>query len=244
MREISVDKAALSLRVYRSTTQVFARLIASAAHDLKSPLSSMAFNVGVLRRRWRELDPDELDSLFEEIESCCHWQERTISSLVEQSKAEIPIDMTLGAVFDHISEMMGPMFRQSSNRLVIDVDRAMRIRGMRMSLEHIFTNLINNAVESQKAPVTVTISCKDAPGSMSNVVTIAVGDDGPGISPDSRARIFDPFYTSKASGTGLGLCLAREAARELGGDLRLLSSTADGTVFVVDLPLASSAGSR
>ena len=52
------------------------------------------------------------------------------------------------------------------------------------------------------------------------------------------------FYTSKASGTGLGLCLAREAARELGGDLRLLSSTADGTVFVVDLPLASSAGSR
>jgi signal transduction histidine kinase len=66
---------------------------------------------------------------------------------------------------------------------------------------------------------------------------IAVSDDGPGIAPEVAGRLFEPFFTTKPRGTGLGLSLAREVAREHGGELTWMSKPGAGTEFLLRLGL-------
>jgi signal transduction histidine kinase len=69
-------------------------------------------------------------------------------------------------------------------------------------------------------------------------VEVEVRDDGPGLDPEQQERLFEPFYTTNPSGTGLGLAVSRELIRSQGGDLRL-SSSSSGACFVVELPKGS-----
>ena len=93
-------------------------------------------------------------------------------------------------------------------------------------------NLINNAVEASPPKSAVTVSC----GSDRKRKWCSVTDQGPGLKPGDRDRIFEPFYTGRAEGTGLGLAVARRAAREMGGDIEVESSEQGGSRFVLWLP--------
>ena len=65
---------------------------------------------------------------------------------------------------------------------------------------------------------------------------VSVSDTGPGISPENMARVFEPYFTTKKSGTGLGLLIVRRVVREHGGEIELTSKPGDGTRMVVRLP--------
>ena len=99
--------------------------------------------------------------------------------------------------------------------------------------EQVLTNLIDNALDAAKSHVQVTARqvSVGVPA-----VCIEVLDDGPGISPETAARMFDPFFTTKAHGTGLGLAIARDLARLNGGDLRYSAVPSGGTAFQLHLP--------
>jgi signal transduction histidine kinase len=72
---------------------------------------------------------------------------------------------------------------------------------------------------------------------------LTVADNGPGLPPRARDHLFQPFAGSaRAGGVGLGLAIAREVARAHGGDLRLLASTGEGSVFAIDLPFTPPPG--
>ncbi|HYG91909.1 MAG TPA: HAMP domain-containing sensor histidine kinase [Azospirillum sp.] len=99
-------------------------------------------------------------------------------------------------------------------------------------LTRALANLGRNAV--QAGADTVTVSAEAADGRLA----LTVADNGPGLSPRARETLFQPFAgTARAGGTGLGLAIAREIARAHGGDLRLVESTATGTVFTLTLPV-------
>jgi signal transduction histidine kinase len=241
MREISSRKRNLAQQVYRGTMQVSAGIVAQAAHDLRSPLASMTFNAAVLRKRWRELPPQQVDNKLAEISACCEWQEHAIASLVELGYSSRHVVIGLGDLFERLGERLQPAFRAGDNQLQVDVDAEIQVRGTRFTLEHIFSNLIMNAVEATADPVTVTIHSPRRAELRGPLIAVRVEDDGPGIPNKIRGRIFDPFFSTKLNGTGVGLCMAREAARQIGGDLRLLSSAAKkidaqrGTSFEVRL---------
>lgn len=118
--------------------------------------------------------------------------------------------------------------------LTVNADRAQLYRCL--------FNLARNAVEAMlPAHVdaaatnggTLSISAQDAEG----MVSIAIADNGPGLPEHARADLFEPFKGSqKPGGSGLGLAIAAEIARAHGGELRLVKSDADGTVFEISLP--------
>jgi signal transduction histidine kinase len=104
-----------------------------------------------------------------------------------------------------------------------------------VQIGEVIVNILNNAyqaVAENGGSVRVT-----AARPREEVVEVAVEDTGPGIHPDDLERVFDPFFTTRCRGTGLGLTLSRQMARRHGGDLGLFSEPGRGTRAVLGLPL-------
>ena len=116
------------------------------------------------------------------------------------------------------------------------------VRGDAARLEQIFVNLLSNAVDAVRSvspPRRVGLEAWEHEGR----VHIAVLDNGPGVDREVAGRIFQPFVTTKgARGTGLGLYVSRQLAREAGGDLQLRSAPGEGARFVVSFPAAPRPG--
>ena len=120
-------------------------------------------------------------------------------------------------------------------RVVNQVAEELAIAADRDQLIRLFANLLRNAMQAGARTITVTGETNGAS------VDIDVADDGPGLPPRARKELFKPFAGSgRADGTGLGLAIAREIALAHKGDLRLVDSRAEGTVFRVRLPLSPS----
>jgi two-component system cell cycle sensor histidine kinase/response regulator CckA len=111
-------------------------------------------------------------------------------------------------------------------------------------IEQVLFNLCLNARDVMIAEGVLTVSVRPGPLSLAGgrQVRLSVGDTGPGIPPEVQARLFQPFFTTKARGrgTGLGLAASRAIAREFGGDLTYETTPGRGTVFHLDLPEAAS----
>ena len=102
----------------------------------------------------------------------------------------------------------------------------------RALLEHVFLNLIINAIDSMPQGGDIRISGT----SDDSFVEVMIWDKGSGIDQDLHAKIFDPFFTTKAEGTGLGLSIAYNIVNSHGGKLFFNSKEGNGTVFTVRLP--------
>lgn len=100
-------------------------------------------------------------------------------------------------------------------------------------LERVIFNLINNALQASPEGATVTVKTLAAPGR----VELAVIDRGSGVKPEHREQIFNPFFTTKPSGVGLGLAITAKIVDEHGGRISLESEPGRGSTFVVSLPL-------
>lgn len=117
----------------------------------------------------------------------------------------------------------------------IDLDGAPAalVRAPVLAVQQVLVNLVQNAVEAMagRPGGAVRVTVLDGP------VRIRVADNGPGIDPDIRGRLFEPFRTTKASGTGLGLTLSRDLVAGFGGELRLVEA-AVGTTWEIVFPAA------
>lgn len=103
-------------------------------------------------------------------------------------------------------------------------------------LKQVFINLLKNAIEAMPSGGIIRISLFSAPGT----VTIKIKDQGPGIAPEILAKLGEPFITSKASGTGLGLMVSQRIIQNHQGTLEIESHSEEGTVVTVHLPEAQS----
>ena len=100
-------------------------------------------------------------------------------------------------------------------------------------IERALHNLVRNALEAVAHGGHVVVTTRDDPHS----TVIVVDDDGPGIPPEDRPRLFELFFTRKRGGTGLGLPLAQRAIHDHGGELEVLDRPGGGTRFIVHLPV-------
>ena len=107
-----------------------------------------------------------------------------------------------------------------------------RIRADRRQIEEIFFNLIVNACQAMKDGGKLTVQAEQRNGS----VQVEIQDDGPGIPSEQISKIFEPFYTTKESGTGLGLYVTKQLVERNGGHIFLQSKLNQGTNFILKFP--------
>lgn len=103
-------------------------------------------------------------------------------------------------------------------------------------LGQVFRNLIDNALAAGQAPVEITVAAGAAVLDGRPALRIAVGDNGPGLDAEQRRRVFDPFYTTKAKGTGLGMAIARRIVEAHAGQIDVGEAGPPGAVFLITLP--------
>jgi signal transduction histidine kinase len=113
-----------------------------------------------------------------------------------------------------------------------------------ISLRRIIENLVRNALEALgDGPGEVTVGVRDARDEDGrSAALITVRDNGPGIAPESQARIFEDFYTTKSTGAGLGLSIVRRLVGDVGGSVKLESQPGAGTTFSVWIPMSEEGG--
>jgi signal transduction histidine kinase len=112
-------------------------------------------------------------------------------------------------------------------------------------IQQVILNLVKNAIEAMRSSSSGNRRLRLVTGfDGKSSVSVYIQDSGGGIAPQDRDRIFDPFYTTKPLGTGLGLFICRVIAEEHGGELRLSKTDSHGTSFELLLPIGSASDNR
>jgi signal transduction histidine kinase len=117
-------------------------------------------------------------------------------------------------------------------------DTSNALSGDAFRLEQVFRNLFENSLAACADPVVIGISCAQA-GGQSGVVSLAVRDNGSGLTEEQEEKVFDAFFTTKSSGTGLGMAIVKRIIEAHGGTICVGDSQLRGAEFIIALPLAS-----
>lgn len=223
-------------------------LTAGIAHEVNNPLAFIQANLSALESTAKSLSEREVreglpPALREEVEDMGALLEETqegverIRDLVQRLKtfARTP-DLSATAVevdLDRVVRQAGSIatIGQKAEPIRVEGHSGLRVISIETAVFQILVNLLINAVQAcPERPVVVSLA-GEADG-----VAIRVDDDGPGIAEALLPRIFDPFFTTKAAGTGLGLSLSHDLARQLGGHLYAANREGGGARFVLWLP--------
>jgi two-component system C4-dicarboxylate transport sensor histidine kinase DctB len=150
--------------------------------------------------------------------------------------AEQPRDIRLSDVIDGSLLLLRDQFRQKGIALALPPAEAAvaMVRARHVQLEQVLVNILQNAVQAcgEGGQITLEIARDSTDG-----VQLGVRDNGPGVPPELRDTLFQPFATSKQEGIGLGLAISQGIMRQLGGDL-LHEDTPPGARFVMVMPAA------
>jgi len=206
------------------------------AHEVKNPLAGLRGAAQLLQRR---VDGAELQALAGLIIDEADRLAALANRLLHHGGAAQLGEVNVHQLLDRLSELL--QAEPAPPRLRHDFDPSLPdVRGDAGRLQQVLLNLARNAVEA--GAHTLTLRTRAEHGArvgarvLRSALRVDVIDDGPGVSAELRDTLFEPLVSGRADGTGLGLALSREIAREHGGELRC-SSRPGETIFSLYLPL-------
>jgi signal transduction histidine kinase len=225
------------------------QVAASLAHEIGSPLHVIA---GRARFAADRAEPHEMRENLEVIATQADRITRVVEQLLSVARRRGPRIEPVGLepVAQTVVELLGPQARHQGVDLQLDVAAPLaRTSGDPDAVQQVLFNLVLNAIQAQPNGGTVQVAVTeveelDSIGSRRPRVVIDVRDRGPGIPPEDRETIFEPFATTKSGsgGTGLGLAVVREIVRQHAGTVRALENPGGGAFFRVSLPSLGDTG--
>ena len=220
---------------------LLSRLLARFAHEVRNPLSSLDIHVQLLEEDLQEATPrvrDKTASRFEIIHGELHRLENIVKhflSLAGPSSLDLhPIEVS--KVISHVCDLLRPEAATRGIEIVMNLpDSLPSVAADSAQLTQALVNLVINAIQAvgRDGRVEVTGGMEQREG----VLTIAVRDTGPGVPADKRSAIFEPYFTTKPEGSGLGLWIVQQIITAHGGAVEVANAAGGGAVFTVHLPL-------
>ena len=222
-------------------------LAAGLAHEIKNPLAGIQGGVDILIRRRDKNDPEReaLEGMRHEVERI----DRTVRALLDRARPRL-VSVRATSLTDIVGRAVNLARAQLTNAatggrgvtiefepptdpITIPIDPA--------QIEDAVLNLIINAIEASdgggQVKVRVARSENDRAEEFEDEAVVEVSDNGRGISEEDLTRIFNPFFTTRPGGTGLGLPAVRRITRAHGGRVEVQSALGDGSTFALYLPV-------
>ena len=222
-------------------------LAAGLAHEIKNPLAGIQGGVDILIRRRDKNDPEReaLEGMRQEVERI----DRTVRALLNRARPRM-VSVRTSSLEDIAARAVnlarGQLAKSAARGQVIDIafqppTDAIAIAVDPAQIEDAVLNLIINAIEALDSNGQVTIrvarSKEESADEFEEQAIVEVSDNGRGISDEDITQIFNPFFTTRPSGTGLGLPAVRRIARAHGGSVDVSSTPGKGSTFTLRLPL-------
>jgi two-component system, NtrC family, nitrogen regulation sensor histidine kinase NtrY len=210
------------------------------AHEIKNPLTPIKLSA---QRLLRKFGPTNPDPAFAECGQLIVREVERLQQLVAEfsNYAKLPEPemrlSDLGALLDEMVGTFATAHRDIAWGLAAD-PALPRFLFDSEGLRKVFMNLLTNAAEALEGREDGTVDVRAELLAASGRVRVSVADNGPGFTPEERARMFEPYYSRKKSGTGLGLTIVRSIVTDHKGAVRVEEARPKGSVFVVELPLA------
>lgn len=235
----SFNHMIVELRTSREKLVISERLAAwrevarQVAHEIKNPLTPIQLGLYRVRQRLDEsvasqtAVQESFQSIEEELASLRHLAEE-FSDFARLPKAELkPGDL------NEVVQLTARLFQGVGGEIQIKTELAPEIPQRpfdREQIKRLLNNLIKNALEASVTPAgAITISTRRA----GEKVRLTIADQGPGLSPEMLEKIFEPNFSTKRGGTGLGLTMVKRIVEEHGGTIAVESAAGRGTAFTI-----------
>jgi signal transduction histidine kinase len=244
-RNVALERINTELR---SLDEMKSNLLANVSHELHTPLVSIkGYTEMILKRKLGPLTPEQerglqvalknIDRLIELIDNLLSF------ARIETGETKLAVeDVALWQLVDEAVDLIGERARRRNIAITTQYESDdLMVRGDRVKLGQVFTNLLTNAVKFNRDGGRITLSARPIAGGF---VEIEVSDSGIGIPPEEQEKIFERFYQVEAGprrryeGTGIGLAIVRDILRLHGGGIRVESVAGEGATFVFTLPMA------
>ncbi len=229
-------------RLARSERETAWREMAKqVAHEIKNPLTPLRLGIQMLDRSWKEKDKnfDEKfqkfsKSFLEQIDSLSHIASE-FSNFAKMPEAKFEIIN----IYEILSKTIS-VYAQTNNIVIKAEEKSFKnssVKADKDQLLRMFNNLLKNAIEAipddKNGIIAINAYCSE------NEIEIKIQDNGSGIPNDLSKNIFTPNFTTKSSGTGLGLAFVKQAVEIMGGHIYFTTEINVGTTFFITLPLVN-----
>jgi len=234
-RELAEMQAGLRAALYQKThLAALGAAVTKINHDLKNILATARLVSDRLQASGdpevKRITPILLAAIDRAVDLCSRTLDFTREGPPQLDRSRFALGPLVGEIGEALPPRMNGeavWFMKEGGDLIVEADRGQLFR--------VLQNLGQNAFEA--GATRVELAARREHGPDGTKVVIEVADNGPGLAPRARERLFQPFAgAGRPGGTGLGLAIARDLMRAHGGDIHLVSSTSEGTVFRLDLP--------
>ena len=210
------------------------RVVASIAHEIRNPLGIIRSSAELLLRRTGQADPRTsgiLQAIFDEAVRLS----QTVNDFLDYARPRRPKrdEVDLAEVLKQVLAFQAGHIERQGVRLEWDLEERLPIKGDKDLLYRALYNLVANSLQAMREAGSLHVYGRTrADGG----VELALRDSGPGFDPQTLPRVTDPFYTTKDSGTGLGLPIVNSIVSSHGGSMRLENAAEGGAVARISLP--------
>jgi PAS domain S-box-containing protein len=240
MMDVTWAKELESLVRIQDKMTSLGRVAAGIAHEIRNPLSGINIYLNTLEKIYdREESLDKVKGILGQLQSASNKIESIIRRVMDFSKPGapkfVPIDLS-GPIKEAI-ELSSATLRKSGVKIETALAEGLpHCQADPNMIEQVILNLISNAAEAMKSmeeakKIGVSSSIER------NRIVVAISDSGPGVPLPLKDRVFDPFYTTKDSSTGIGLSLTHRIITDHGGSLDVRTSKWGGAEFVIEIPI-------
>ncbi len=217
--------------VRKTRMATIGQVAASIAHELRNPLAAIQ-NARYLLRRFLPEGDEKLAEYLAIIDQEVRAADGIVDNLLEMSRAKDPVvesgdlGVVVGNALGYVKDLEGIELTMSFDPDPFEIESDPR------QLCQVLANLITNSVQAMGGTGRLSIDARR--DVTANVVVVS--DNGPGVPKELHRSVFEPLFTTKAKGTGLGLPICRQIVERHGGSLEMLDSTEDGARFEIRLP--------
>jgi len=215
------------------------RLLARLAHEIRNPLSSLDIHVQLLEEDLGGLVPAMRGQLAPRLE-IIRGELHRLESIVDQflrlaGPSALDVELVdLSKIVNHVCELLRPEAAAREIEVATQVENALpSIQADPVRLTQALMNLVINAMQAVERQGRIEVSAN----LVEQAILIKVTDNGPGIPQEKLASIFDPYFTTKAEGSGLGLWIAQQIVTAHGGSIQAQNGPVSGAVLAMVLPL-------
>ncbi|ANU22732.1 ATP-binding protein [Planococcus donghaensis] len=224
-RDISYQKEAEKLIVQTEKLKLAGEIAAGVAHEIRNPMTVISGFIQMMHHDSKHPFPEYTELIQSELDRI----NLIISEFLVLAKPQAATlkVFSVQKALDDILLLFSSELNMNGITLIKDWEKDFQLNGEEHHLKQVFINLLKNAVESMHRPGEVRVALKTEDNDM---FSISFEDTGKGLSEKELNEIFEPFYTTKASGTGLGLIVSQKIIQEHKGKLSISSSKGIGTV--------------